>query len=75
MGNDLNGKALAEAVFQMFDKDGDGQITADELKAALTELGEDVNLDEVVLRIEPGDTDHDGKISLVEFLAMMETGG
>jgi Ca2+-binding EF-hand superfamily protein len=62
----------AEKVFRMFDLDGDGQITADELKSALAELGEDVTVEDAVERIGTGDTDDDGRISLAEFLVMME---
>ncbi|GAA1967179.1 EF-hand domain-containing protein [Catenulispora subtropica] len=60
-----------EKVFQSFDLDGDGQITPEELKAALAELGEDVTVEDAAERIGTGDADHDGKISLAEFQAMM----
>ncbi|NUP52476.1 MAG: EF-hand domain-containing protein [Catenulispora sp.] len=60
-----------EKVFQSFDLDGDGKITADELKAALAEFGEDVTVEDAAERIGTGDTDHDGTISLAEFQALM----
>ena len=61
----------AEALFRMFDEDGDGQITAAELAAALAELGERVDEDEAAARIGGGDADGDGRISLAEFKAMV----
>jgi calcium-binding protein CML len=61
-----------EALFRMFDADGDGQITAAELAAALTELGEPVDEAEAAERIKAGDADGDGRISLSEFEAMLE---
>lgn len=60
-----------EKVFQMFDLDGDGMITAEELKDALAELGEDVTVEDAAERISTGDTDNDGTLSLAEFQAMM----
>jgi calcium-binding protein CML len=60
-----------EKVFKSFDLDGDGQITAEELKSALAELGEEVTVEDAAERIGTGDTDHDGTISLAEFQAMM----
>ncbi|MBW8803838.1 MAG: EF-hand domain-containing protein [Catenulisporales bacterium] len=61
----------AESLFRMFDEDGDGQITAAELAAALTELGEPVDEAEAAARIRRGDADRDGRISLDEFEAMV----
>ncbi|WP_049871741.1 EF-hand domain-containing protein [Catenulispora acidiphila] len=60
-----------EKVFRLFDLDGDGRITAAELKSALAELGEDVTEEDAAERIGSGDTDHDGTISLDEFRALM----
>ena len=61
----------AESLFRMFDGDGDGQITAAELAAALTALGEQVDEAEAATRIAAGDADGDGRISLAEFEAML----
>jgi Ca2+-binding EF-hand superfamily protein len=62
----------AESLFRMFDGDGDGQITAAELAAALAELGEQVDETEAASRIRGGDADGDGRISLAEFKAMLQ---
>jgi Ca2+-binding EF-hand superfamily protein len=71
MGQHRKAPEDVEKVFQTFDLDGDGQITAEELKSALAELGEDVTVEDAAERISAGDTDHDGTISLAEFQAMM----
>jgi Ca2+-binding EF-hand superfamily protein len=60
-----------EKVFMMFDLDGDGQITAEELQSALAELGEEVTIEDATERIGTGDADNDGRISLAEFQTMM----
>lgn len=60
-----------EKVFQSFDLDGDGKITAEELKEALARFGEDVTVEDAAERIGTGDANHDGTISLAEFQAMM----
>lgn len=60
-----------EKIFRTFDLDGDGKITAEELKDALAELGEDVTVEDAAERINAGDTDHDGTISLDEFRTLM----
>lgn len=63
--------ATSASVFAMFDTDGDGQITASELRAVLAELGEQIDEEEAAARIRGGDSDGDGRISLEEFQAMM----
>ena len=60
-----------EKIFRIFNLAGDGQITAEELKAALAELGEDVTVEDAAERIGAGDRDHDGTISLDEFRILM----
>ncbi len=71
MGQHRRAPEDVEKVFQLFDLDGDGQITAAELKAALAELGEEVTVEDAAERIGTGDTNRDGKISLAEFRTMM----
>ncbi len=57
--------------FEMFDKDGDGRITADEVRAILKQLGDELSDDEVNEVIREADTDGDGTISFEEFAAAM----
>jgi hypothetical protein len=54
------------AAFQTMDKDGDGQIDAEELKEALSKMG--VSDEDISTMIKEADTDGDGKISKDEFL-------
>jgi len=64
-------KERLEQAFNMFDKDGNGSITADELKEVLG--GQLSNIDEGVWDeiVSEVDTNGDGQISLEEFTSMM----
>ena len=59
-----------QTAFKMFDKDGGGSISTDEIKQVLS-FGQ--NLDEAVVQqiIEQVDKNGDGEISYEEFAAMM----
>jgi calmodulin len=54
--------------FQVFDKDGSGYITADELRDFLTRMGEPLTDDEVDDLLRQADLDGDGQISYEEFV-------
>lgn len=57
------------AAFEKMDKDGDGQLDREEMKAAMSAMGtSDETIDEM---IKAADTDGDGKISKNEFLISM----
>lgn len=58
-------------VFRVFDSDGDGQITAVEIKKAMTALGEKVTDKEVKDMIRQADVDGDGFVNFDEFLRIM----
>ncbi|XAR64221.1 Non-specific serine/threonine protein kinase [Bertholletia excelsa] len=60
--------------FQFFDKDGNGYITRDEIKHAMTKygMGDEDTINEV---LDDVDTDRDGRISYEEFAEMMKRGG
>lgn len=62
---------LREA-FAIFDKDGNGFISADELKSALLNLGEKMEDHEVRAMIAAADKDGNGQIDYEEFIAMMK---
>ena len=47
---------LCEA-FSLFDKDGDGQITVDEVAQTMSSLGIDVRLSDVQVMVDQVDTD------------------
>lgn len=53
---------LKEA-FRVFDKDGNGFISADELRYAMTNLGDKLTNEEVDILIKEADLDGDGKIN------------
>ncbi|KAJ4264261.1 hypothetical protein NW762_005456 [Fusarium torreyae] len=60
-----------EDAFHLFDKDGDGQITINELGAFMRSLGQnpsDAELNDIINEI---DADRSGAIEFLEFLAMM----
>ena len=59
--------------FKIFDRDGDGYITASELKSVLTSINEETTNQEVDEMIKEADVDGDGKIDYLEFVKMMTT--
>ena len=58
--------------FKVFDIDGDGMISAEELKLTMNNLGEPLTNAEVNVMIEAADLDGDGKINFKEFQGLME---
>jgi Ca2+-binding EF-hand superfamily protein len=57
--------------FQIFDQDGDGNISADELRQIMENLGERLTDEEVEDMVKEADTDGDGEINYKEFCRMM----
>ena len=57
--------------FRVFDVDGDGFITADELRTVMKKLGENLSAAEVDEMIRTADSDGDGQVDYVEFIKMM----
>ncbi|KAK3093493.1 hypothetical protein FSP39_016409, partial [Pinctada imbricata] len=49
--------------FRVFDKDGNGYISADELSHVMTTLGEKLSRDEVDAMIKEADLDKDGQVN------------
>ena len=70
-GSDID-EDIAQS-FKVFDRDGDGLITEDELHITMQKLGEPMNEDEVKAMIAEADLDGDGKIDLKEFQILMES--
>ena len=62
---------IAES-FKVFDRDGDGLITEDELHITMDNLGEPMNEVEVKAMIDEADLDGDGKINFKEFQQLMD---
>lgn len=57
--------------FRVFDKEGDGTVSASEMRHVLTNLGEKLTEDEIEELIREADDDGDGKIKYAEFVRMM----
>ena len=55
----------------MFDKDGNGLISRDELRDVMTQLGEKMSEDDIDEMIEDADKNGDGMINYEEFVAYM----
>ena len=59
--------------FKVFDRDGNGLISAAELRHVMTNLGEKLSDEEVDEMIREADIDGDGHINYEEFVKMMMT--
>ncbi|KAH8095800.1 hypothetical protein JL720_3129 [Aureococcus anophagefferens] len=57
--------------FKVFDKDGNGFISAAELRHIMTNLGEKLTDEEVDEMLREADIDGDGQINYEEFVKMM----
>ncbi|CAG2241635.1 CALM [Mytilus edulis] len=58
--------------FRLFDKNGDGYVTAPELKTILSNNGEKISDEELDAMVKDADVDGDGKINYQEFVSMLE---
>ncbi|KAE8684029.1 putative calcium-binding protein CML12 [Hibiscus syriacus] len=67
----LNSQERLTEVFQMFDRDGNGYITAAELAGCMDKLGHPLTYSELTDIIRKADFDGDGVISFSEFSAAM----
>ncbi|CAI0472969.1 unnamed protein product [Linum tenue] len=61
------GEEQLRQLFRMFDRDGNGYITAAELAHSMARLGHKLTAEEVAGMIREADTDGDGRISFPEF--------
>jgi len=57
--------------FSLFDKDGDGTITTEELGIVMRSLGQNPTEDELQVMLNEVDSDGNGTIDFNEFLSMM----
>ncbi|XP_002138728.1 neo-calmodulin-like [Drosophila pseudoobscura] len=64
----LNKDESVRAAFEVFDRDADGFISAQEMKAVILSLGEKVNDQEFDEMFREVDLDNDGQLSFDEFL-------
>lgn len=65
---------LIEA-FKVFDRDGNGFISAAEMRHVMTNLGEKLTDDEVDEMVREADVDGDGSVNYEEFVKMMMAAG
>merc|ERR1712060_664618 len=59
------------AAFRVFDRDGNGLISASELRHVMTHLGEKLSEEEVDIMIQEADVDMNGQINYEEFVRVM----
>ena len=59
--------------FRVFDRDGDGLISEEELRLTMNNLGEPLTDQEVRSMIEEADLDGDGRINFQEFARLMQS--
>jgi len=57
--------------FRVFDKNGDGFISAAELRQVMATLGEHLSEEEIREMITEADVDGDGRVNYEEFVSMM----
>jgi len=69
--SDLAAEDDIREAFRVFDRDGNGHISRDEMKAVMMNIGETVTDDECQQFILDADMDGDGKINYEEFYNMM----
>jgi calmodulin len=70
-GNLKNEEVMA--VFRIFDKDGDGFITADEIQKEMGNHGDIFTEEQVQQMMKGADGNGDGKIDYQEFIKVMQT--
>jgi calmodulin len=61
------------ATFELIDTDGDGRITAAELKNLMSALGEEITDEAAEQGVQVVDDDGDGRISLEEFASWLSS--
>ncbi len=68
---DTDSEAKVREAFREFDKDGNGRISAAELRHVMTNLGRKLTDEEVDEMIREADIDGDGQVNYEEFITMM----
>jgi Ca2+-binding EF-hand superfamily protein len=59
-----------EASFKVFDADGSGQITKEEMIKTMADIGEPLSADELKELLDKCDENGDGKINFKEFVTI-----
>lgn len=68
-------EAYLRAIFKAFDKDGNGEVSHQEMKEAFQEMGHILEDEDIQRLIDLLDTDHSGTVSYEEFLSKIQTLG
>ena len=71
---DTDSEEEIREAFKVFDKDGNGYISAAELRHVMTNLGEKLTDHEVDEMIREADVDGDGQINYEEFVKVSVSG-
>ena len=69
---DRDSKAEMEKAFRLFDDDNTGKISFKNLKRVCTEIGGNINDEEIQEMIDEADRNGDGQVNLQEFLRIMK---
>lgn len=74
MLQDINDEEdILRRAFQFFDKDGNGEISVQELRTTMHELGDLLSEDEIMSFVQIMDVNNDGVIGYQEFLSTLKT--
>ncbi|SGZ53178.1 CIC11C00000001666 [Sungouiella intermedia] len=68
---DTDSEAEIAEAFKVFDRNGDGKISAAELRHVLTSIGEKLSDADVDQMIREADTNNDGEIDIQEFTQLL----
>jgi calmodulin len=68
---DENAEEEMREAFMIFDSDGNGTISAEELRQIMQNLGETLTNEEIEDMVKEADLDGDGQIDYNEFVRMM----
>uniref|UniRef100_A0A7S0MSV9 EF-hand domain-containing protein n=2 Tax=Cryptomonas curvata TaxID=233186 RepID=A0A7S0MSV9_9CRYP len=68
----LSFKALAEKIFKLFDKTGDGRVSVDEISETVSALGKNWDIASVQFFFSQVDKDGSGEITKSEFIEFMD---
>ena len=64
-------KSELREAFNVFDTDGNGTISEDELRQVMHNLGEKLTDEDIKAMMREADTDGDGEVNFEEFVQMM----